>query len=67
MPQGGWQVVSAVAPLVIEETFAPATVGHTRLTFGGWGNLNLELYFKPRVLRPGQTQTFKTSWHIVPR
>ena len=64
LPHGQWQVQSGIAALTLEETFAHAAVQETRLAFGGWGNLNLELHFKPRTLKPGATATYQTRWRI---
>ena len=66
MPAGAWQLASAVRPFVLRETFEAGQVQRGRLVLNERrGSIQLQLYFQPREIPPGESIVLSTTWQFL--
>jgi hypothetical protein len=65
-PAGEWRLASAALPLVLRERFDAEQVQHARLVLSTrGGSVCLQLYFKPTMVAPGESETLGTTWQFL--
>jgi hypothetical protein len=66
MPAGAWQLASAVRPFVLRETFEAGQVQRGKLVLNERrGSIQLQLYFQPREIPPGESIVLSTTWQFL--
>jgi galactose mutarotase-like enzyme len=67
-PAGAWQLQSTVQPFVLNETFDPEQIHHTRLTLSRrGGTVALQLHPGVQTIRPGESAVLHTTWRLSSR
>lgn len=64
-PAGCWQLIPPARPFALCEVFDAGQVHHARLSLHQHGgHVNLQLYFNPHAIQPGESLIVSTTWQF---